>query len=98
MDHRGRNRALWHRGFGESFSRGHGLLRNVECGLFTGRPSDLAALNRWFDLQWAAAPPLSRTYEEYIRNFQTISGLRPIAAALDAFFYDYRDKQFADGS
>jgi hypothetical protein len=76
-----------------NLSRG-GLVRNVECGLFTGRPSDLAALNRWFDLQWAAAPPLSRTYEEYIRNFQMISGLRKnINAKIDAATSVQADKE-----
>jgi HKD family nuclease len=76
-----------------NLSRG-GLLRNVECGLFTNRASDLAALNRWFDLQWAAAPPLSRTYEEYIRNYQAISGLRKnLNAKIDAATSAQADKE-----
>jgi HKD family nuclease len=38
-----------------NLSRG-GLLRNVECGLFTSCPSDLASVNRWFDLGFRTLP------------------------------------------
>jgi HKD family nuclease len=58
-----------------NLSRG-GLLRNVECSLYTDDPTNIAALRGWFERQWAAAPPFRRTYEEYIRNHHNVDASR----------------------
>jgi HKD family nuclease len=75
-----------------NLSRG-GLLRNVECGMFTSRSADVDALRDWFDRLWAATHPLTRTYQDYITKYQVINAARKLVnAQIEAASRELADK------
>ncbi len=49
-----------------------GMVRNVECGLYTREPMNVAALEQWFDSQWALGSPLERSHELYIQKYKNL--------------------------
>ena len=53
-----------------------GLSSNIECGIFTNRPAEVAALRDWFRTHWSNSPAISQTLEIYRAMYDEIAATR----------------------